>query len=124
MLKTTNATSGIMVLGIGLGIVQLFDIFIHAVTDQLEMIRVSANIIVLLWLAVAASGRLNARFLQTAAGSVGAYLILNVIFLALEGVTNSPDQGGQLRIMLFLLMLLTMALSGLLIYRAGVVKDG
>jgi hypothetical protein len=48
-----------------------------------------------------------------AAGSIGAYLVLNILFLTLEGVTN-PNRGGGLRVMLFLLVFLTVVLSTLL----------
>lgn len=45
--------------------------------------------------------------------STGLYLILNLIFLVREGVTTEP--GGGLRVMLFLLVFLTIALSTLVI---------
>lgn len=106
------------ILGVGIVLLQLFDIFIHAFTDQLEMLRVTSNIIILLWLAIAAAGKFNGKFLQTAKGSVSAYLILNIIFLALEGLRNM-EQGGELRVTLFLLIFLTTALSALLIYIKG-----
>jgi hypothetical protein len=101
---------GIIVLVV---VLQLFDVVIHAATDQLETIRVASNVIILVWLVAVASGRIKARSVQAAAGSIGAYLGLNVVFLALEGVTN-PNQGGELRVMLFLLVFLTVVLSTLL----------
>jgi hypothetical protein len=100
---------GIIVLLVGL---QLFDVVIHAATDQLETLRVASNVIILAWLIVVISGRINARAVQAAAGAIGAYLGLNVLFLALEGVTN-PNQGGELRVTLFLLVFLTVVLSTL-----------
>ena len=106
------------ILGLGIFLLQLFDIFIHAVTDQLEILRVTSNIIVLVWLTITAAGKFNGKFLQIAMGSVGAYLILNIIFLAFEGVRNM-EQGGELRVTLFLLNFLTTALSALLIYIKG-----
>ena len=100
----------LMILGIGVALVQLFDIAIHAATNQLEPLRIASNLIILLWLALVISGRISARFWQLAAGSIGAYLLLNGIFLVLEGVTN-PAQDDALRVMLFLLVFLTVALS-------------
>ncbi|MBI4739297.1 hypothetical protein HY772_07140 [Candidatus Woesearchaeota archaeon] len=101
--------------GIGIAMVQLADIVIHAATDQLEILRVSSNGIVLIWLAVVMTGKFNVKFLQTAVASISAYLILNLIFLAREGTTN-VEQGGELRTMLFLLMFLTITLSIWLTY--------
>ncbi len=113
-----HTTTSLKILGIGIALLQLFDIFIHAVTDQLEILRVTSNIIILLWLAIAAAGKFNGKFLQIAMGSVGAYLILNIMFLAFEGVRNM-EQGGELRVTLFLLIFLTTVLSALLIYIQG-----
>ena len=115
MSKNTAAATRSKFLVIGIALIQLFDILIHAATNQLEIIRVTSNVIILLWLAVVASGRVNARFLLTAIGAIGLYFILNVSFLAREGLTN-VQQGGEPRIMLFLLMFLTLSLSTLLAY--------
>ncbi len=110
--RTTTAILPV-VLGIGIALTQFFDIIIHATTDQLEPLRVSSNIVVLLWLAIVAYGKLGTKLPPIAIGSIGAYLVLNVVFLLLEGFTN-PEQGGALRSLLFLLVLLTLALSSLL----------
>lgn len=118
MLKPTNPAARSSLLAIAIAFVQLFDIVIHAATNQIEPLRVTANVLIFLWLAVVMSGRLNTQFLQTAVGSIGGYLILNTLFLALEGVTNA-EQGGELRWMLFLLIFLTVALSTLLTYTRG-----
>ena len=118
MSKHINTTAISRLLGIGVLLLQRFDIYIHTVIDQLEMLRVTSNAIVLLWLAIVASGKFNNIFLQIAASSVSAYLILNIIFLKLESVRNI-EQGGELRITLFLLIFLTTALSALLIYTYG-----
>ena len=115
MSKQFNQTSAFKALGAGIILIQLFDLLIHAATNQLEILRVSSNVILLLWLAVTALGRYNTKFLSLAVGSIGGYLALNFIFLALEGVTN-VEQGGELRGMLFLLMSLTVAASFLLIH--------
>lgn len=53
-----------------------------------------------------------------AIGSMVAYLVLNIIFLMLEGITNA-EQGGGLRVTLFVLVLLTATLSTLLTYLYG-----
>jgi hypothetical protein len=93
-------------------IVQLVDIALHAATDQLEIIRVTSNLIILLWLAVLVWGRLNTNFSFVSIGAIAIYGVLNIIFLAREGITNA----GQLRTTLFLLVLLTVILSTSLIY--------
>lgn len=97
-------------LGVAIALIQLFDIAIHAATDQLEPLRVASNVVILLWLILAASGKISASMRQTDIASVGGYLLLNAIFLAQAGLTN-PAQGGAVRWMLFLLVVLTLTLA-------------
>ena len=105
-----------LLLTIAIALVQIFDIFIHAATDQLEFLRVTSNILILGWLGLAATGKLNKKFLGVSVSSVGLYLLLNFLFLLQEGFTN-PEQGGAPRTMLFLLVLLTVGLSALLTFK-------
>lgn len=105
-----------ILLTIAIALVQIFDIFIHAATDQLEFLRVTSNILILGWLGLAATGKLNEKFLGVSVSSVGLYLLLNFLFLLQEGFTN-PEQGGAPRTMLFLLVLLTVGLSALLTFK-------
>jgi hypothetical protein len=96
-------------LSVVITIVQLFDIFIHATTDQLEPLRVTSNLIILAWIFVLLSGKLGEKIKSITLGSIGAYLGLNIIFLALEGLSN-PNTGAP-RGMLFLLVIISTALS-------------
>jgi len=102
-------------LSLALVLVQIMDVVIHAATNQLEPIRVTANVIILLWLVAINSDRSKAYFLPLSIGSIGAYLVLNLIFLVREGLTN-PAQGNEPRVMLFLLVILTLILSTWLTY--------
>ena len=104
--------TGLIVLGIAIAAVQGLDILLHAATNQLEPLRVTSNLIVLAWLAVVATNKFDARSPRIAAVFMGAYLALNLIFLAVEGVLNE----GEPRTVMFLLVVLTVALSGLLVY--------
>lgn len=112
---TKNTDTILKTFGIGIAVIQLADIIIHAATSQLEIIRVSSNLIILLWLAVVMLNWYKTKFLQISISSIGLYVIFNYIFLAREGLTN-PEQGGSLRITLFLLMFLTVTLSALMSY--------
>ena len=101
--------------GIVIALIQLLEIVLHAATNQLEPLRVSSNLVILLWLAITASGRLADKFRWLASASTGTYLLLNLVFLALEGLTN-PEQGGALRVALLLFVFTTVMLSGLFAY--------
>jgi hypothetical protein len=107
-----NRTS--LLLSIGIAIIQVVDIIMHVATDQAEPIRITSNVIILLWLALVTFGRVKLNFRIVAAGAIGLYLLLNVIFLATNGVTN-PEQGGALRVTLLILIALTVRLSIMLI---------
>lgn len=102
--------------------VQLFDLAIHATTDQLEPLRVASNAVILLWLVLMAFGIIRGYARQTGIASVSGYLLLNAIFLAQAGFTN-PAQGGAVRWMLILLVALTLSLAVWLIYRLGATSE-
>jgi hypothetical protein len=106
------------ILGIAIAIVQVFDVVIHVATDQVEILRIIANLVILFWVMGVVWGRFRTGFLPLSVAAVGVYLLLNLTFLALEGVTN-PAQGDAPRIMLFLLVLLTVGLSGWLVVVNG-----
>lgn len=96
-------------LGIVIALVQVLDIVIHAATDQAEPIRIIANIVIFAWLASSVSARFAERARLWALAALGSYLLLNAIFVAVEGTVNS--ESGQFRTVLFILMALTAGLS-------------
>ena len=99
-----------------LALVQVFDIVLHVATNQAEPLRIIANLAVLQWLAGAGLGRLRPNFHSTGVAAVVVYLVLNGAFLAQAGLTN-PAQGGAPRVALFVLVALTLGLSGALLVR-------
>lgn len=115
MPKLAQTPLTLKILGVAIAFIQVFDILIHAATNQLEFLRVTSNVIILIWLAVVASGRVGAKSLPIAPLAIGAYFSFNLIFLALEGLTNE----GEVRGMLFLLVGLTVTLSTWMLYLLG-----
>lgn len=105
-----NRNVSVIVLTVVIALVQVFDIVIHVATDQIEPIRILSNVFIAVWLGIVVSGRLNHLAWRVAGGFVGVYLLLNLVFLATEGLTN-PDNGDQFRTMLFVLVGLTLAFS-------------
>ena len=105
-------------LGIVIVLIQLFDIIIHVSTNQAEPIRITSNVIIIAWIVAALADWLKERFRNISIAAIGTYLILNLIFLAQNGLTN-PGQGGALRITLLLLVSSTLTLSVLLTYLRG-----
>ena len=110
MLKPANSIQYTQMVGIGL--IQIIDILIHAATDQLEFLRVASNLVILVWLAILFFSWLKQVSQAASAGAIGLYLLLNLIFLFQAGLTN-PAQGGAPRTLLFILVILTILLSTL-----------
>lgn len=94
--------------------IQLLDIAVHVMVDQVEPLRVSSNLIILLWLTYSALRRFPKELYSLSITAVGVYLVLNLIFLALFGITN-PEQGDALRIPLFAFVGITVCLGILII---------
>lgn len=115
MTVTPFSAAHIRVLIIVISTIQLLDILLHAATNQLEPLRVTSNVIILIWLTLMLFGKLDARFFPGAIIAVGLYLVLNTLFLAREGVTNAA-QGGGLRVTMLVLVFLTVALTALLTF--------
>lgn len=97
-----------------LALLQVFDIIIHAATNQLEALRVTSNIVILLWLAAKSMGWLTAKPKYAAIAAPGIYLVLNFVFLINNGFTNN----GEPRTMLFILVALTITLSAILLSKS------
>ena len=96
-------------LSILIALVQLFDIVIHVGTNQIEPIRIVSNMFIFVWLGIIISGRLNHIAWRIAGGFVGAYVLMNALFLVEEGLINPTN--GQFRTMLFVLVGVTVSLS-------------
>lgn len=96
---------------VAIAVVQIFDIVLHAAIDQLETIRVMSNLVILGWVAFSIQPRQLNRVIWSGYVAMGGYLLLNIIFLVLEGVTN-PNNGGAFRTLLFILVGLTIGLMG------------
>lgn len=105
-----NTHTALKIIGGILILIQLADILLHVATHQLEALRVSANLIILIWLTILTFGKVKAKSLSIAIISITAYLLFNLVFLALNGLTNL-QQGGALRVTLFVLVFITVMLS-------------
>lgn len=92
--------------GASLLLLQVVDIVIHAATNQFEPIRVAANVILVIW--VLLGSRRNLGY-----AALGGYVALNAVFLAEAGIMN----GGELRVMLLILLALSVIFSVALLAR-------
>lgn len=92
-------------------LVQAADILLHVSTGQVEWVRILASLILAGWALVAMRQPTGRGWL-----ALLAYLGLNGWFILQNGITN-PEQGGALRIMLLVLVLISSLLAVVLIKR-------
>ena len=85
--------------------IQVLDVMVHVAADQMEPIRITSNLVIIVG-AVGAylSGRLNV-LLSVLSGIT--YLVLNAVFIAQAGLAN--PQTGALRLPLFVFMAASLA---------------
>lgn len=90
-------------------VIQIVDVFTHALTNQLEMIRVQSNIVIVLWtiFLYLKTSKFSKRLLSTL--SISIYLILNFLFIFQFGIIN--QYSGDYRIALILFVISTASLS-------------
>lgn len=90
-------------------VIQIVDVFTHALTNQLEMIRVQSNIVIVLWtiFLYLKTSKFSNRLLSTL--SISIYLILNFLFIFQFGIIN--QYSGDYRIALILFVISTASLS-------------
>lgn len=93
-------------------VLQIIDVALHIAIGEVEVPRIIASVVVLLWAAAVAiqpfAVPVPVKFgIAACAGVVLVYVILNVVFLVQHGATNE----GRLRIPFFLFVLFTMLLA-------------
>jgi len=83
-----------------IALIQIFDSGVHLVTGQIEPLRLSASLLVLIWLFAIKSQRFDW-------GVVGLYIFANSLFLFREGFLNA----GSPRIFFLAAVISTVLLS-------------
>ena len=83
--------------------IQIVDATIHILTNQAEPIRIISNFLIVVWLYVIV-GKNNKKM---NIGIVSSYIILNFIFLLMNGMTND----GSPRVFLYVAVSITSILS-------------
>ena len=85
-------------------LIQVSDIIVHVLANQVEPLRITANVIIIIWLLLPSKNLTKSLSL----GSVGLFAILNIYFLSQFGITND----GSPRIFFWGAVISTLALSG------------
>ncbi len=115
-MKNTAAPTLLPKLALALLALQFLDIAVHVASDQAEPLRITANLVILVWAAFPFSGRMSPAVRRATLPALAAYLLLNGVFLAQHGLTN-PASGG-LRLALLAFVALTSGL--MLVFRRRV----
>jgi hypothetical protein len=88
-------------------IIQITDIVLHVISDQAELLRILANLMIIAWVLKFYKSNRN-QFNWTI---IGIYLIFNFSFLYLRGLSNDGDP----RIFFWAAVLFTSLFSSLII---------
>ena len=80
--------------GFAIILVQLFDDAIHIATEQFEPIRITANVIIIVWIIATLTGWIKERFRSSSLAAIGVYLLLNLIFFGPKR-THQPGTGRR-----------------------------
>ena len=93
-------------------VIQIVDIMIHVSINEVEPIRILSNLIIIGWVVTFWFARdwIQARKRPVSFSAIGLYLLLSLIFLAQNGLTN-PNQDGNLRTGLLVFVISTCMLS-------------
>jgi len=90
-------------------IIQIADIALHIISNQAEILRILANLIIIAWVFKFYNG--NSKNINWTI--LGIYLIFNFSFLFIRGLSNNGDP----RIFFWVAVLLTTLFSSLIINR-------
>ena len=85
-------------------LIQVADTTVHVLANQIEPLRITANIIIIIWLLLPSKNLTKSISL----GSISLFAILNIYFLSQFGITNE----GSPRIFFWGAVISTLALSG------------
>ena len=85
-------------------LIQVADTTVHVLANQIEPLRITANIIIIIWLLLPSKNLTKSISL----GSISLFAILNIYFLSQFGITND----GSPRIFFWGAVISTLALSG------------
>ena len=85
-------------------LIQVADTTVHVLANQIEPLRITANVIIIIWLLLPSKNLTKSISL----GSISLFAILNIYFLSQFGITND----GSPRIFFWGAVISTLALSG------------
>ncbi|MDA9228839.1 hypothetical protein N9P10_02030 [Rhodobacteraceae bacterium] len=92
-----------------LALIQIIDIAAHVATNQIEILRIISNLIIISWATIF----LNQSKKQTDFLIIASFILLNLFFIFLNGLTND----GSPRIFFVGSVLTTLVLSAYLVLK-------
>ena len=100
-------------LAIGIIVLQFVDVILHLALELHEPLRIAASVIIVGWLSAALAGKLTENFRPTAPAALGAYSLLNLVFLFTQSILTTQE----VAFMLVVFITPTLGLSGWLAFR-------
>ena len=100
-------------LSISIIVLQFVDVIVHIAMGLPEGLRIAASIIIVGWLGITLAGKLTEKFQSTAFAAIGAYVLLNLVFLFTQNILAAQE----VAFMLVVFVTPTLVLSGWLAFR-------
>ncbi len=95
-------------LAIGIVLWQFVDVILHIALGLPEPLRIAASIVIVGWLGATLADKLTEKFQPIALGAIGAYALLNIIFLFTQNILTTQE----VAFMLVVFVTPTVGLSG------------
>lgn len=76
-------------LAIGIIVLQFVDVILHIALGLPEQLRIAASVIIVGWIGVTLAGKLTEKFQPTALAALGAYALLNLVFLFTQNILTT-----------------------------------
>ena len=106
-------------LAIGIILWQFVDVILHIALGLPEPLRIAASIIIVGWIGATLAGKLRDKFQPVALGAIGAYALLNIIFLFTQNILTTQE----VAFMLVVFVTPTLGLSSWLTFRTPLLAE-
>ena len=78
-------------LAIGIIVLQFVDVILHIALGLPEPLRIAASVIIVSWLGATLAGKVAEKFQSIALTAIGAYALLNIIFLFTQNILTTQE---------------------------------
>ena len=104
---------------IGIILWQFVDVILHIALGLPEPLRIVASLVIVGWIGATLAGKLTEKFQPVTLSAIGAYLLLNLIFLFTQNILTTQE----VAFMLVVFVTPTLGLSSWLTFRTPLLAE-